>query len=168
MDMFLLTRSRELPWLTLTASSMKIVFRLLTSSPFAVMERWLHGDSRGSVDRFHNRYGTPLIAPNRRWEQYNERTLKRPPSKLTARRRAAVDAAIREMCKIRKWNLWALDTRTNHVHTVVTANCDPEIVLNAFKANATRKMREAVAGKAAELLGSERAAKDGFGLRKLS
>jgi REP element-mobilizing transposase RayT len=25
----------------------------------------------------------------------------------------------------------------------VTANCDPETVLNAFKANATRKMREA-------------------------
>jgi len=25
----------------------------------------------------------------------------------------------------------------------VSANCDPEIVLNAFKANATRKMREA-------------------------
>jgi REP element-mobilizing transposase RayT len=31
----------------------------------------------------------------------------------------------------------------NHVHTVVTASCDPEIVLNTFKSNATRKMREA-------------------------
>ena len=30
---------------------------------------WLHGDSRGSVDRFHNRYGAPLIAANRRWLQ---------------------------------------------------------------------------------------------------
>ncbi len=110
---------------------------------FRAYGTWLHGDSRGSVDRFHNKYGTPLIVPNRRWVQYNERALKRPPSKLTARRRAAIDAAIRETCKIRKWNLWALNTRTNHVHTVVSANCDPEIVLNAFKANATRKMREA-------------------------
>src|SRR4029077_14507206 len=25
---------------------------------------WLHGDRRGSVDRFHNRYGTPRIPPN--------------------------------------------------------------------------------------------------------
>jgi len=110
---------------------------------FRAYGTWLHGDSRGSVDRFHNKYGTPFIAPNRRWEQYNERTLKRPPAKLTARRRAAIDAAIRETCRIRKWNLWALNTRTNHVHTVISANCDPEIVLNAFKANATRKMREA-------------------------
>ena len=28
---------------------------------------WLHGDGRGSVDRFHNRYGSPLIPPNKQW-----------------------------------------------------------------------------------------------------
>ncbi|HEY5885162.1 MAG TPA: hypothetical protein VIT88_10770, partial [Pyrinomonadaceae bacterium] len=33
--------------------------------------------------------------------------------------------------------------RTNHVHSVVTARCEAKIVLNALKANATRKMREA-------------------------
>ena len=43
----------------------------------------------------------------------------------------------------RRWQLWTFNIRTNHVHTVVSANCDPEIVLNTFKANATRKMREA-------------------------
>jgi REP element-mobilizing transposase RayT len=33
--------------------------------------------------------------------------------------------------------------RTNHVHIVVTApNKKPEIVLNAFKANGTRQLRE--------------------------
>jgi len=32
--------------------------------------------------------------------------------------------------------------RTNHVHTVVSANRKPELVLNAFKANATRQLRE--------------------------
>jgi hypothetical protein len=25
---------------------------------------WLHGDSRGSVDRLHNTYGTPRLPPN--------------------------------------------------------------------------------------------------------
>ena len=109
---------------------------------FRAYGTWLHGDSRGSVDRFHNRYGAPLIPANRRWQQHNERALKRPPVQLTARRRAAIEAAIRETCEIRKWRLWAQNVRTNHVHSVVTANCDPEIVLNAFKANATRKMRE--------------------------
>jgi hypothetical protein len=26
---------------------------------------WLHGDPRGSVDRLHNRYGTPKQGPER-------------------------------------------------------------------------------------------------------
>ena len=104
---------------------------------------WLHGDSRTSVDRFHNRYGTPRIAPNLRWHRFNERTMKLPPVNLGARRRAAIDEAIQETCKIRRWNLWTRSVRTNHVHTVVTALCDPEIVLRALKANATRKLREA-------------------------
>jgi REP element-mobilizing transposase RayT len=38
--------------------------------------------------------------------------------------------------------LWALNARTNHVHSVVTANCKPKKVATAFKANATRTMRE--------------------------
>jgi hypothetical protein len=31
---------------------------------FRAYGTWLHGDSRGSVDRFHNRYGVPLIPAN--------------------------------------------------------------------------------------------------------
>jgi len=65
---------------------------------------WLQGDSRGSVDRFHNRHGAPLIAPNRRWLQHNERALKRPPVNLSRRRRAPVKEAIQEVCRIRRCN----------------------------------------------------------------
>ena len=36
----------------------------------------------------------------------------------------------------------AFNVRTNHVHTVVCADRDADLVLNAFKANATRKLRE--------------------------
>jgi len=36
-----------------------------------------------------------------------------------------------------------MNVRTNHVHTVVSAQCKPDKVLAAFKANATRKLREA-------------------------
>ena len=74
---------------------------------------WLHGHSRGSVDRFHNRYGAPLIAPNRRWLQHKERALKRPPVNLSRRRRAAVKEAIQEVCRIRRWQLWTCNIRTN-------------------------------------------------------
>jgi REP element-mobilizing transposase RayT len=38
--------------------------------------------------------------------------------------------------------LLAFNVRTNHVHTVVTADRKPGRVLNAFKANATRQLRE--------------------------
>ena len=102
---------------------------------------WLHGDERGSTDRHHNRYGTPFIPSNVRWQQYNEATLKHPPVTLDAAQRASVEKAIRETCELRGWLLQAINVRTNHVHTVVAANRKPEPVLSAFKANATRQMR---------------------------
>ena len=104
---------------------------------------WLHGDSRGSVDRFHRIYGTPTLPPSPRRKQYERRLLKQPPVKLNANQRAAVESGIRETCKFRKWALWAFNIRTNHVHSVVTADRKAEQVLIALKANATRSMREA-------------------------
>jgi REP element-mobilizing transposase RayT len=97
---------------------------------------------RGSVDRHHNRYGTPLIPRNDQWRTYNRQSLKYRPARLNRPRREAVQEAIRETCEIRKWLLWTQNIRSNHVHTVVSAACSPDKVLNALKANATRKMRE--------------------------
>ena len=103
---------------------------------------WLHGDKRGSIDRFHNRYGDPYIPPNETWQGHNRKQLKTDPFILRAKERGSVENAIRETCSIRKWDLQAFNIRTNHIHTVVTSNRKPSIVLNAFKANATRKLRE--------------------------
>jgi REP element-mobilizing transposase RayT len=103
---------------------------------------WLHGDKRGSIDRLHNRYGDPYLSRNEAWQRHNRKQLKTNLFILGARERGAVEAAIRETCSIRKWHLQAINVRTNHVHTVVTANRKPELVLNAFKANATRHLRE--------------------------
>ena len=110
---------------------------------FRAYGTWLHGDARGSIDRFHNRYGAPYIPLNERWHAYNERLLTLAPINLNAQRRATIDNAISETCEVRNWKLHAANVRTNHVHAVVSALCDPEIVLRALKANATRKMREA-------------------------
>ncbi|MDQ2977413.1 MAG: transposase [Acidobacteriota bacterium] len=104
---------------------------------------WLHGDKRGSVDRFHNLYGSPRLPHNERWREYNRQELRHPPVKLSSDQRQVFEAGIRETCQIRKWDLWAINARSNHIHTVVSANCKPEIVLIALKANATRKLREA-------------------------
>jgi REP element-mobilizing transposase RayT len=103
---------------------------------------WLHGESRGSVDRFNNRYGSPTLPPNERWRKHNLRELKQPRVSLDARQRTAVEEAIRETCKVRRWEFWATNVRTTHIHTVVSAKCKPEQILIAFKANSTRKMRE--------------------------
>jgi len=82
------------------------------------------------------------LPPNETWQRYNRKQLKTKPLVLGPGERGSVERAIRETCSIRKWHLQALNVRTNHVHTVVTANRKPSLVLNAFKANATRKLRE--------------------------
>ena len=104
---------------------------------------WLHGDKRGSIDRFHNRYRSPYLLRNdSRWS-YNKNQLKTKPLILKAKHRKAIERAIRETCSIRKWSLYALNVRSNHIHVVVAAsNKKPELVLGAFKANATRQLRE--------------------------
>ena len=103
---------------------------------------WLHGDKRGSIDRFNNRYRAPYIPSNDKWQQYNEQQLKAKPLILRARHRKAIEQTIRDTCTRRGWFLQAINVRTNHVHTVVSANRKPGLVLNAFKANATRRLRE--------------------------
>ncbi|MGH9840990.1 MAG: transposase [Blastocatellia bacterium] len=54
-----------------------------------------------------------------------------------------MDRAVRGVCTHRGWTLRAINVRTNHVHVVVSAPCDPDKVLNDFKAYATRGMRKA-------------------------
>jgi hypothetical protein len=103
---------------------------------FRAYGTWLHGDERGSVDRFHNRYATPAIPPNESWHAYNERMMKLAPVILNSQRRTAIKAAIRETCELRSWRLHAENVRTNHVHAVVNARCHPELVLRSLKANA--------------------------------
>ncbi|MCC6329058.1 MAG: hypothetical protein IT174_11115 [Acidobacteria bacterium] len=57
--------------------------------------------------------------------------------------RAAVEDAVREVCDHRHWPLHAVNVRTNHFHTVARSlGLKPSRHLNAFKAFATRKLRE--------------------------
>jgi len=104
---------------------------------------WLHGDERGSINRQHNRYGAPRITPNKTWLRHNEYSLKEEPVELSIAQRAMVTTSIKQTCEIRGWLLHAVNTRTNHVHVVVSASSGPSRILNALKANATRELREA-------------------------
>lgn len=105
---------------------------------------WLHGDARKSMDgRKHNIYGMPPILPNAGLKKFETGECKYPSMTLDAARRAIVEKAIREVCEHRDYQLLAINVRSNHVHTVVSANCKPEPVMNAFKAYSTRCLRQA-------------------------
>ena len=109
---------------------------------FRTYGTWLHGDPRGSVDRFHNKYGTPRLAPNRLRQLFERKSLKMRPVRLSLRQRKVVAASLREICKKLNWSLWAVNARTNHVHVVITAPWSSKRVRARLKANATKAMRE--------------------------
>ncbi len=110
---------------------------------FRTRGTWLHGDERGSTSRHRNVYGTAKLRHQTEWLEINRSRLRGDPLILNPRQRACVRKAVKETCSFRGWKLLALNTRTNHVHIVVWApDIRPELVLNAFKANATRVMRE--------------------------
>ena len=110
---------------------------------FRTYGTWLHGDERWSVSRKQNEFGTPRIAPDERLRCAERKLLKYPPVMLNAYQRPIVEKAIREVCQHRGYKLLAINVRTNHVHTVVSAESKPEPILQAFQAYATRKLREA-------------------------
>ena len=71
------------------------------------------------------------------------------PVEFTPNQRLAVDQAIREACEFRRWQVLALNVRTNHVHLVVTAEHDAGKVLNLLKVGVTTGLRAARAAPAA-------------------
>jgi len=105
---------------------------------------WLHGEERGSVDRRHyNRYGAPDMPANKKVLNEEKASLKTSRFVLNREQRSVVTSAIREVCDRRGYSLYAVNARTNHVHSVVSAGPKPEYIMNSFKAYATRKLREA-------------------------
>lgn len=102
---------------------------------------WLHGDQRRSMNRKQNVYGTPRIAPKPGLESSEHRQLQHEPVMLNAKQRTVVEKAVREVCLHHKYQLRAINVRTNHVHTVVSAVREPEPILHAFKAYSTRALR---------------------------
>jgi REP element-mobilizing transposase RayT len=61
---------------------------------------------------------------------------------LTREQRLIVSQTIRDHCRIRNWRLHAINVRTNHIHVVVTADRDPDEVMNQFKAWCSRRLSE--------------------------
>jgi REP element-mobilizing transposase RayT len=95
------------------------------------------------VDRHgKNVHGTPRMKPNAELARIMREEMSGPPFILNNAQRIAVHREIEDVCRRRSYHLRALNVRTNHLHSVVTAQIKPEIIINAFKANATRALRE--------------------------
>lgn len=111
---------------------------------FTAYGTWLHGDERGSVDRWNNTLGNEALAPDPRRNEYvSQFRLKAPPFRLDAVARLIVTEAIRYVCERRDWALHAVNVRTNHVHAVVSGSERLEAILTAPKAWSTRRLAEA-------------------------
>ena len=104
---------------------------------------WLPGDSRGTITKYNNAYGSRYFPPDGDWRTRSKDFMNGDPVTLTGPMRAAVTASIRETCSVRPWELFALNVRTNHAHCVVSIGEQaPTRALSALKANATRWLRE--------------------------
>lgn len=108
---------------------------------FRTHASWLHGDSRGSVDRKHNVFGTAMLPPNPVRQQREASLAATPVVSLTPPERQVVQRAIEEVCAHRGWRVHAVNVRSNHVHIVVSGSEQPERMMNAFKARATLQLR---------------------------
>ncbi len=110
---------------------------------FTTYGTWLHGRDPGSVDREHNRPGTPWLASDPELAAANRVFLRQEPYLLDEPRRVIVLRTIHEVATHRNWKLWAAHVRSNHVHVVITAMVKPEKVMADLKAWASRRLREA-------------------------
>ena len=110
---------------------------------FRTFGTWLHGDIRWSVSRsVRGRKERRLTPPNVPLREAMADEMNQPPFVLNKEQRAVVESAIAEVCENRGYALRAVNARTNHVHSVVTAQRRPEGIINAFKAYSTRRLRE--------------------------
>ncbi len=57
--------------------------------------------------------------------------------------RDLVDRVIRDVAEFKGWRIVAINVRSTHVHVVVRGRERPERIMGAFKARATRMLREA-------------------------
>jgi REP element-mobilizing transposase RayT len=109
---------------------------------FRTYGTWLHGDARTSVRRNgNNRYGGPRVTPSVPLVEVMQDGSSHAPVVLDERQRKYVGAAFIEVCEFRKYELRAMNVRTNHAHLVVSAAVKPEKIVNDLKVYATRRLR---------------------------
>ncbi len=102
---------------------------------------WLPGDDRGWIEE-----GTRGVQPPDTEKEAGARErLAQPSVELSPAQRTIVEQTIKEHCRIRGWQLHALNVRSNHIHVVLAAERDAEEVMRQFKAWCSRRLSDAAA-----------------------
>ena len=98
---------------------------------------WLPGDERGWV-----KFGRGQQQPDSIRKIEAEARMTEDACRLDQEQCAVVEKTIVDHCRIRGWELFAKNCRSNHVHVVVAADIKPEAVREQLKAWCTRKLKE--------------------------
>ena len=103
----------------------------------------LHAGKKQSVDRCHDKFGTPFVPINPIRNTFVKNKMIETPYVLDAARRELVLSAILDVSTYHKWKLFAAHVRTNHVHFVIQSDKKPELIMNTIKAYASRYLNAA-------------------------
>ena len=109
---------------------------------FSCYGQRLHGDSRGSVDRFHNMIGGRYAPESAGRAGYVQSLMTGPAYELDAEHRRVVLEAVIDACSHRGWGLEAVHVRPTHVHAVVAADVEPDRIIERLKTNASWFLRK--------------------------
>jgi REP element-mobilizing transposase RayT len=116
---------------------------MATEDPIAFMftwstyGTWLPGDERGWVD---HRRGFQLPDPIRELEAAAKMT--EDACRLNQAQREQVHEQIAETCGYRRWHLYAVNCRSNHLHAVISASAAPKTMREQLKAWCTRRLKD--------------------------
>ncbi len=103
----------------------------------------LHGSSRGSVDRLHNRPGSSFAAPDQALEVFETLRMGQPYFEFDRKRAMIALQAMIEVAGHRKWCLRAAHLRPRHVHLVVLSASEPRRITVDMKSYASRALNRA-------------------------
>ncbi len=82
----------------------------------------LHGDDRPTVDRAHNRFGNPFLAPDPKRRTQGERDMRVPAVRFTHEQQRFVEDALPAICEKGGWKLLTAACGPDHVHVLVDAD----------------------------------------------
>ncbi|MBV9240825.1 MAG: transposase [Acidobacteria bacterium] len=120
------------------------VFPIAYLITFRTFGTWLHGDDRGSMQRTSDpRFGTVLIDRHVPLFEQRARDMRQPAVILNLEQRRCIEEAFWETCSFRGYALRAVNVRSNHAHSVISAPVKPEKIVNDLKVNATKQLRHA-------------------------